>query len=117
MILRRIYTFLVLTLAVSLNISPADAQSRALISLHEAGHMTWEKRVTLQERLKKQFGFDEVRFLVDTTPNEVPAAVKTFLEEPTEENDQRLVWVSGLDKPDNRSICPDTKTIQEITNY
>ena len=108
MILRRIYTFLVLSLAVSLNISPADAQSRALISLHEAGQMTWEKRVTLQERLKNQFGFDEVRFLVDTTPNEVPAAVKTFLEEPTEENDQRLVWVSGLDKPDNRSICPDT---------
>ena len=108
MILRRIYTFLVLSLAVSLNISPADAQSRALISLHEAGQMTWEKRVTLQERLKKHFGFDEVRFLVDTTPNEVPAAVKTFLEETTEENDQRLVWVSGLDKPDNRSICPDT---------
>ena len=108
MILRRIYTFLVLSLAVSLNISPADAQSRALISLHEAGQMTWEKRVTLQERLKKHFGFDEVRFLVDTTPNEVPAAVKTFLEEPTEKNDQRLVWVSGLDKPDNRSICPDT---------
>ena len=108
MILRRIYTFLVLSLAVSLNISPADAQSRALISLHEAGQMTWEKRVTLQERLKNQFGFDEVRFLVDTTPNEVPAAVKTFLEEPTEENDQRLVWVSGLDKPDARSICPDT---------
>ena len=107
MILRRMFAFLVLTLAVSLNISPAEAQSRALISLHEAGQMTWEKRVILQERLKKHFGFDETRFLVDTTPEEVPAAVKTFLEEPTEENDQRLVWVSGLDKPDHRSICPD----------
>ena len=108
MILQSMLASFILTLTASLNISAAKAESRALISLHEAGQMTWEKRVTLQEKLKNQYGFDEVRFLVDTTPNEVPAAVKTFLEEPTEENDQRLVWVSGLDKPGNRSICPDT---------
>ena len=107
MTLRRTLTALALPLALSLFATASKAGSRALISLHEADQTTWEKRVTLQESLRRRFGFDETRFLVNATPKEVPAAVKRFLEEPADEDDHRLVWVSGLDRHHDRSICPD----------
>lgn len=92
---------------IGLSAMPAKAEPRALISLHDGGELTWEQRVSLQASLRKRFGFTETRFLVDATPGEVAGAVKRFLEEPLEENDRRLVWVSGLDRRHAASVCPD----------
>ncbi|MEK9752902.1 MAG: hypothetical protein VW338_06785 [Rhodospirillaceae bacterium] len=93
--------------AASLPNGPAKAEPRALISLHEGGQLTWERRLALQEALRKRFGFAETRFLVDATQNEVPAAVKRFLEDAPDEDDRRLVWISGLDRRHELSVCPD----------
>ncbi len=86
---------------------PASAEPRALIALYDSGQLTWERRVALQEALRRRFGFAETRFLVDATPDEVPAVVKRFLEDAPGEDDRRLVWISGLDRRHERSLCPD----------
>lgn len=82
------------------------AEPRALIALHDNGQLTWEQRVTLQASLRQRFGFSETRFLVDATPDEIPMAAKRFLEETPDEDDRRLVWVSGLDRRHDMSVCP-----------
>jgi|GEM_PF-3570209 len=86
----------------------ASAGARALISLHDNGDMNWSQRVALQDSLRERFGFTETRFLVDAMPDEIPSHVKQFLEEGADENDRRLVWVSGLSRDHGpaASICP-----------
>ena len=103
---RKIATALGFAFAAATMTPAAEAAPRALISLHDSGQLTWEKRVSLQESLRKRFGFMETRFLVDATPEEVPEAIKSFLEEAPEEYDRRLVWVSGLDRRHDLSVCP-----------
>lgn len=96
-------------LAISIVLSgEASAGARALVSLHDNGDMSWSQRVALQDSLRQRFGFTETRFLVDATPDEVPFHVKQFLEEGADENDHRLVWVSGLSREHGPadSICP-----------
>ena len=104
---KRLLAVLALPVLFVVTASLAEAGPRALISLHDNGQMTWEQRVSLQTSLRERFGFEETRFLVDATPDEVPAAIRAFLEEATDENDHRLVWVSGLDRRNERSVCPD----------
>jgi hypothetical protein len=107
MFFKQLITMLALFVAFITTTSMAKAGPRALISLHDNGPLTWDQRVSLQSSLRERFGFEETRFLVDATPDEVPAAVKQFLEEAPDENDHRLVWVSGLNRRHARSICPD----------
>ena len=91
--------------AITISPPPATAGLQALISLHEGSGDIWERRVAIQELLRGRFGFDEVRFLVDATPGEVPSEIRDFLEAPHEPGDRRLVWISGLDRADGGSIC------------
>jgi len=84
---------------------PAAATLSALISIHEGNADMWEQRASIQELLRKRFGFDDVRFLVDATPEETPARLKKFLEEEAGPNDRRLVWVSGLNQRQNSTVC------------
>ncbi len=107
--MKKILFALIAFVAVTVSPPPAKAGLQALISLHEGSGDIWERRVALQELLRGRFGFDEVRFLVDATPGEIPDKVRDFLEAPHEQGDRRLVWISGLDHADGSSICGSQK--------
>ncbi|NQV98393.1 MAG: hypothetical protein HQ483_01750 [Rhodospirillales bacterium] len=97
-------TLIVATLSLSVSL-PAGAALTALISVHEGSRDMWEQRDRIQTLLRQRFGFDEVHFLVDATPAEVPARLKQFLEEAAEPDDRRLVWLSGFADNQETSIC------------
>jgi len=84
---------------------PAAATLSALISIHEGSTDMWEQRAGIQELLHTRFGFDDVRFLVDATPEETPARLKRFLEEAAGPDDRRLVWVSGFNQRQDSTVC------------
>ncbi len=103
--MKKIVFALIAFAAIALSPPPAKAGLQALISLHEGSGDIWERRLALQELLRGRFGFDEVRFMVDATPGEVPGIIRDFLEAPHERGDRRLVWISGLDDAEGGAIC------------
>lgn len=78
----------------------------ALISFHGADDLSWERRAAVQDLLRRDYGFDRLRVLVDATAEEIPVKVRQFLEKPAGPGDRRLVWVSGLIGGTGKTICP-----------
>jgi len=96
-------------LSVLILSQPAAAKLSALISVHEGRADMWEQRTRIQELLRQRFAFDEVRFLVDATPEEIPGRMKRFLEDPATADDRRLVWISGFGQQKSESVCAKQK--------
>lgn len=96
---------LIALFVVALSPLSASASLSALISIHEGNADMWEQRDKLRDLLHNRFGFNDVRFLVDATPEEIPDRLKKFLEEDATPEDRRLVWVSGFNNKQTDSIC------------
>jgi len=104
--MKRILSALLTFAAMVMASPPSQAGIDALIALSGAGDATWERRLAVQDLLRRSFGFQHVEVLVDATADELPKRVTTFLQAPEEPGDRRLVWISGFGRNGGRGICP-----------
>jgi len=79
---------------VLMSTESVSAERSALIALYDNSSV-WTRASQAKVLLEQNFGFSEVRLLVNATPHEITKEIVVFLKKATDPHDQRLIWVSG----------------------